>query len=342
MWVKQLGNAIVYWSGLASLYQLLTSRYVRILTYHHVGYEPGRLGLNRELYTSPRTFERQMRWLKYHCHPMSLKEVAQYLADRETVPAGAVVVTFDDGYADNYHYAWPILRRYEIPATIFLTTGYVGTERSFWWDELAAALEGSPVDGITLDFPDLYGNYELRTPSLRRSFFSVVCDAIKRTPPQRGSEILGRILAVLGSHSRTGRSVLTWDEVREMASVGMDFGSHTVDHVILTRVSAKEVYYQITASKAAIEAQIDRKVCSFSYPDGAFNDMVREMLPKVGYRISVTIRDGHPAKHGDDLFALSRIPVSEVGGWSVWRNRVAGIYAFATTARRSLYAQIRS
>src|SRR5215218_491100 len=109
-----------------------TDQRVVILLYHRVAElrsDPWGLGV------TPRHFAEHLKVLRQYAHPIGLQQLVQGLRDG-VLPERSVAVTFDDGYADNLHGAKPLLERYDIPATFFLTTGFLGQEREFWWDEL--------------------------------------------------------------------------------------------------------------------------------------------------------------------------------------------------------------
>ena len=124
---------------------------VQILTYHRVIPEPD------EFFPSMSVdgFERQMEYLASSCHVMALSEAVEAIEQR-AVPNNAVVITFDDGYRDNYDYAYPILRSLSLPATIFLSSGVVGTDGILWHDRVVRAFHRSELrrfDGYDLDDP---------------------------------------------------------------------------------------------------------------------------------------------------------------------------------------------
>jgi len=176
---------------------------ITVLAYHRVDTPDG--DVNN---VSPENFARQMACLRSRYHVVSVAELLGILA-RERASGRVVVVTFDDGYRDNYLNAVPILERFGIPACFFLSSGIVGTERHF--------------------------DHDL--------------------------ELAGRPLPVL-----------TWDEVRAMAGMGFEIGSHTVNHARLSECDLPRLRYELEGSKAELERQLGKPVTLFSYPFGRESD----------------------------------------------------------------------
>lgn len=188
-------------------------------------------------------FENQMRYLSNVYNPIPLERMAQHIQNGTSLPSKAIAVTFDDGYRDNYENAFPILKNYNIPATVFLTTGFIGTGEIPRWDK------------------EYYKNDKAL--------------------------------------------MLSWEQVQEMSDNGIFFGSHTVTHPFLTRISRKQAQKEIRQSMDIIEQQIGKPITTFAYPSGNFNSEIKEIVKDAGYTAAVSTIPGYNKMH-DDVHTLKR------------------------------------
>ncbi|MGE5178131.1 MAG: polysaccharide deacetylase family protein [Bacteroidota bacterium] len=241
----------------------------------------------------PDRFERQMRHLARAYRPLPLPELLQ--RSREgTVPKGAVAVTFDDGYADNADHALPILARHRIPATIFLATGCIGTGRILWHDEVLLAFAGSDRCEIRLaGAPPEAPALPLRTEAERHRAAFIALAELKPLPE---GERLARIRALQeelgrGDSAISASLMLDWDRVRAMRRAGVDFGSHTVTHPILSRVTPEREREELIDSKHTLERELGEEITLFAYPNGRpgdFSERTVAALRAAGYGGAVT------------------------------------------------------
>jgi peptidoglycan/xylan/chitin deacetylase (PgdA/CDA1 family) len=226
-----------------------------------------------------------------------------------------LAVTVDDGYADFYHVAFPVLRDYGIRATVYLVTDFVDGKTWLWPDMVShiflrtkRALVKTAVSGET--------EYRLDTEAERRAAAFDIKERAKRIPNQTRLELLSTLSADLGvSVPETAPeqyAPLNWDQIREMADAGVDFGAHTRSHPILSRLeSVAEADEEIAGCKRRLEDQLQRPVAHFCYPNGRPEDYSREtieIVKQAGYRSAVTTSYGLNAA-GQDPYRLLRLPV---------------------------------
>ena len=280
-----------------------------ILIYHRVHPEPTPFMIDA---VPPARFERQMRHLARAYRPMPLEELA--IRNLEgTVPPGAVAVTFDDGYADVETHALPILRRYGIPATVFLATGCIGTGRVPWHDEVLLAFEKTHRSEIRLPAGSAGRTLPLGTEA-ERAF--AASQALATLKPLSEEDRLDAVRAI-GGALRNGSAraadlgtelMLDWDRVRAMRRAGVRFGAHTVTHPILSRVTPERARDEVVESKSAIESALGEEVALFAYPNGRSEDFTDETVALVraaGFRAAVTTRFG-ANESGSDPFRFRR------------------------------------
>ncbi len=299
--------------GIAYLYgfvrRKLTKNQIAILTYHRVCPEEKQDGWSYEA-LSTRMFEEQIAYFCHHWNPISLDELVCYLITGKSLPKKAVVITIDDGYADNYLYAYPILRNHKMPATIFLTTGHIDTGKLFWWDEVSYILQHSTIEQINMG---QLGNFNLHSQVKKRQAFDDIAERMKHislTDRQHLVTKLGEACHV-SVHPSIGKElILSWEEIREMNANGIVFGSHTVNHHSLTMLPWVQAKHEIIQSKKDIEDKIGAPVTSFSYPHGEFNHNLANFVRDSGFLSAVTC---YPrlTTHSSRPHELGRITVPE-------------------------------
>lgn len=260
---------------------------------------------------TPAQFDSQMRYLREHLYPISLKDVITHVEGGRSTPQNAVAVTFDDGFADTYRYAFPVLRRYRIPATIFVSTGYVETGEPFWFEVASFLAYRLPIH--SLEMPDgirypTGNSWTERTASLRR-----LHSVLKDLPNATRLEILdswGHHYADELAHGASHHNrPISWSQITEMAASGIAFGSHTVSHPNLTRLTDEELERELTESKYALESKLQQPINTIAYPIGtpsAFNDKVITAAKKHSFTLGLTYVSGANSLPGANLLALRR------------------------------------
>lgn len=292
-----------------------------ILLYHCVGYarsDPW------SLFVSPRRFAAQMRWLEAHARPMSMEELASALASG-AVPSRAVAVTFDDGYANNLHLALPVLERHRIPATLFVSTGRIGTQREAWYDELEALVLSrgrrahrwpGVAKRVSAAGRRVLGGTSRAGDEYMRSYNRLL---LASEDERRGYLATIRNRSALPVGVRESHRPLTTEELALLAgSSVMTIGAHTVTHPVLSALTPQEQGAEIGESKAWLEDILSVKVDHFAYPFGGatdFSDTTAAIVQSLGFKSAVTTSAG-TVSSGLDTF---RLPRRLVGNWNAHR-----------------------
>ena len=258
----------------------------RVLYYHRVNDE------NDPFFPAISTalFEQQMRFVAQHYKVVSLAKLLDHLENG--TPQSVLAITFDDGYEDNFLNAFPILRRYNLPATIFLTTGGTDTRDALWFEQLAEAVKRTDREFIDLEI-DLPRRFWLRTQDERLRSNDGIFSMLRRLPDEERQQRLVNILrqlAVTGNPERRNK-MLTWDQVRLMMRYGIDFGGHTVTHPFLSKVTREKAAWEVSECKRRIEEELQQPVSYFAYPNGREEDFTswnKEMLRNAGYRAALS------------------------------------------------------
>jgi peptidoglycan/xylan/chitin deacetylase (PgdA/CDA1 family) len=235
-------------------------------------------------------FEREMEFLARHYKVISLDQLVDHLDGSN--PETLLAITFDDGYRDNFNHAFPILQRYGLPATIFLTTGSIDSCEPLWFEQVSLALKKTAREDLDLATdPPL--RFRIRTQVERLDCNSRIQNFLRGLPDADRRQWLARILralAVEGDEERHGK-MLTWDQIRYMQARGIDFGGHTITHPFLSRTTEEEAALEISGCKARIEEVLQHPVRYFAYPSGHEPDVSksnRDAVRRAGYRAAAT------------------------------------------------------
>ncbi len=217
-----------------------------ILTYHSIGNE-----IEPDETVAPEEFEKQLLYIKDNYKVISLEEAVEYLQTDIEKIAGSIVITFDDGHSDNYHIAYPLLKKHSFPATIFLISDLIN---------------------------------------------------------DKGGRYLSR------------------SQIDEMESNNISFGSHTISHRILTRLTNDEVVKEIRDSKDILESRLDRKINAFAYPVGTradFDDAIVEIVKAHKYTCACSNAYGMNDENSD-TFALKRIGIETTDNFFIFKKKIEG------------------
>ena len=292
--------------------------------YHRVLPEKKTDGIQAGMYVKSKIFEAHLTFLKKHFKIISLSELFTYpppppLKKEEKKQKPWCILTFDDGWYDFYEYAFPLLKEFQAPATVFLPTDFIGTNKWFWTDRLAEIF--LQKHKITPPIPPLVkgGLREVieKLENLKGSLESRLERAIEILKAYREEEI-EEILSALSvrrniDQALPNRAFLSWEELREMAQSGLiSFGSHTATHRILTTLKDEEIWDELTRSKKKLIAEkvVDSSFIPFSYPNGNYNEKIAKMVKEAGYSLAVTTENGWN-HFGSDPFTLKRIGIHQ-------------------------------
>lgn len=308
-----------------------------VLLYHRIADEPSD---PYGLCVSPSDFEEHMSSLRRLGVPMSLPEIARAARDG-ALPERALGVTFDDAYRDVLENAVPILERYDVPATVFVTTGDGGRTREFWWDELERLLlqAPSPPRVLELEIGGEARQWELgddgsagsdeeraggswhilddAAPTRRHAAFQEIYLLMRPLPGEERAAALETLRERVGDLApllRPSHAVMTPREVDEMVQGGLvDVGAHTVSHPDLTTLPRERQRQEIQDSKRELEAWIGRPVEGFAYPYGHHDQRAVEEVRTAGFGFACA-GEWQVVRPGCPPFLLPRIDVAPGGG----------------------------
>ena len=314
-------SPLLFYSGYYDFLLNRTKNRAVILTYHKVSNFTGEEGFHCkfDIGVSKNNFLKQMEFISRKMNPLPINDIVDCLDKNMRIPDKSVALTFDDGYQDNYINAYPVLKRYNIPATIFLTTGYIETQKIFWWEKIIGSVKKTNVPCIDLKVFKQFKNKgpvffdTLRLKSNREK--DIAIDAIMKFFKSFDHEMINQLLEILQDKLKVGDKdircpeMLTWAQVKEMSNNGIEFGAHTVTHPDLSSLMVDKVENELKLSRKVIEEKTNKPVYGFAYPYGLksnFNDKAREIIKSMGFRYACTAETGITT-HDSDTYGLKRI-----------------------------------
>lgn len=267
------------------------------------------------MYVSPESLTLHLSYLKTHFSLIPLSELVRRLQEGEDV-SGCAVITLDDGWRDNYVYAFPILKKLKVPATIFLASGFIGTSRWFWPEEIGWAILAGHRKTVDLSsLPESLSHIMTREPYLdmgiEERVDKIIAEMKTWEEPRRRSVVESCALLRESTLGETKPVLMSWEEVREMSQSGLvKFGSHTVSHALLDQLSLEKAQQEVADSAMRVSREIGLASELFAYPNGNYSPQVLSMLPASGITAAVTTKRG--LVDGDTpLLELPRIAVHE-------------------------------
>ena len=313
-WTKQWLARGLFWSGANYVKRHVSRPALTILVYHRVlPVDESQRSPFQGMVMAKDIFEAQMAHLQRYTSVLTLTDALQLLRE-DRLPHRPVVVTFDDGYRDNYEHAWPILAKYQIPATFFLTTDAIDRQVALWWDEVGMCVEHLSQKFCTerlqslTEIPTWLASL-LRQLSEERTAQEItvaIVNHLNRDSSQERRHIL-RLLRTIARFDDTEGAgmMLTWDNLRMMVKSGMQVGSHTVTHAFLDELDEAGARVEIEGSIQRIGQELRTPVRHFAYPRGRMVGSARKILRDVGIEAAVTTNPGHNGPQAD-LLQLKR------------------------------------
>lgn len=316
-----------------------------ILTVHGVmGEHPCQTWRPFRSFLEPRQLEQYIRVLQRDYQFVSLSEAVDMLCGRETKRARCLVLTFDDGYRNNATAAWPILQQCGVPATFFLVSGLVENPEPFWFDRLDYAFQQLPVDrtSLSLAIGDRVDELDVQGRQGRFNSCRAVRELCKLRSPEEIQSVVEQVEnAANGSLVDTfagdeWTALMGVEDIQRMSGEGADFGSHTVNHVILDKASDETARYEFAESKQAIENWTGRACEHVCYPSGRTNSRTPIVAREAGYVCGLTTVEG-ANKPGDNLHLLRRINLPPGISDAELQARVCGVAQTLHRWRRRVY-----
>jgi peptidoglycan/xylan/chitin deacetylase (PgdA/CDA1 family) len=290
-------------------------RQLLILAYHRVlpDVDEATWPFDVELLSAtPADFDWQMAFVARQLRPVTLSQVVASVQGGAALPRRAVLVSFDDGFADNHDHALPVLRRHGVPACVFLATDLIGTSAQLWFETVAHLLMRAPA-GSRCTLGDGSDATVPAPPTQRRLLIARALQSLKRLDETgRGAWVQG-LQGQFGPHTDPAVAPLTrmlsWDEARAMQRGGVEFGSHGATHAVLSQLTPEALAAELQRSRAVLERELGCETRALAYPVGgpqAFNEAVIAAAKQAGFRLGLSYIQGRNPLQGFDPFRLRR------------------------------------
>jgi len=273
----------------------------------------------------------QMQYVKKNFNPITLAMLIDSLEGKIELPKNPIVITFDDGFDDNYHIAFPILKELEIPATIFISTSYIETDETFWYEKLANFLLSHETE---VEVPELDISLSAENSmEHRRENYSRMVEKLKQVPNVLRLECIENLFdkynvdySSVGLSIRQLSATLSWSQLKEMSDSVFEIGSHSVTHPVLSTLSDSKLAEELENSKSVLESKLGIEIKTIAYPVGmeyAFNSEVEEAAKRAGYSLALSYIEGENYLNNLSLYALKRLHVDRGNPRSIFACKLA-------------------
>lgn len=267
-------------------------------------------------------FESQMKYLRTNFSVISLREALTISGDAARNFKTEIVLTFDDGLRNNYTIAYPILLRYELPATFFVCPGLIESGTWQWVHEMEQRLLSCTPGKLKKICAQLgIGGQELKDTDGGNVAEKII--ECMKTIENHSRITAEQLIRSLTQNFETDRhqhdlyDTMSWNELQSLDPDLITIGSHTVHHPVLTRLPHEEMRYQIQESKQWLQRRLNRPVEYFCYPNGDYDASIAQVVAQ-NYKAAVTTRAGYFNK-GDDVYQINRIPSQDKLPLFAWR-----------------------
>lgn len=260
--------------------------------------------------TSQATLIRHIKYLKKNYKIISLADLAARLKKGDSVPARSAVITIDDGYSDAFEIAFPVLREYGAPATLFVVTDFVDQKCWMWTDKARYVLSNSQREKLRVTVGPKPFDLHLNGNQSRLESATKVNAELKKLPAKDRDGEIEKIAATAGvaipDLPPTEFGAFTWENAREMDNSVISIESHTVTHPVLTNSSDSELEYELTRSRAVLEEKLQRPSRLFCYPNGNQGERERSAVSSADYDCAVST-ELRLATSDDNIVCLPRV-----------------------------------
>jgi peptidoglycan/xylan/chitin deacetylase (PgdA/CDA1 family) len=291
-----------------------------VVLYHRVVDPSGIEDMDPDMIdATPAEFDVQMKYLREHFQPVTIDEVLETKLAGRRLPPDSVLVSFDDGYRDNYEHAMPILQKYGMKGLFFVTTGHLTERRLFWWEHLNLLVRKSQQSAAHLNYP-APEDLDLSTAAGKSRAVRRLNRIVKDHFDLDLDRFIAGVAAACGvdwgydqARALADRALMTWDQVKEMRRAGMGIGSHTHSHRVLQTLPAADLAAELRESRKTLEAHLGEPVTTIAYPVGkpiSEAAPVRQAVADAGYQLGFTTKPGiNRMVPTDDPLDLHRLTI---------------------------------
>ncbi len=299
--------------------RLLPSSVPVIIRYHSVCSDSNLISAGIRL--TPESFKEHLAYFAKYFQVVTMKHLLERIQNREAFQKNTLVLTFDDGYADNLGAAKALVD-YGLTGLFYITAGCIESDERFWVAEVRHLIESTGKNGMILPLPDGECCIELSNVGEREQAIKKVTRLLKSVNMEVRENIRKSLRLELNDGPPFPRNLmLNWSQLREMVQMGMEIGGHTMTHPNLPSATKDEARAEIRGCKSLLEAQLKTEIIHFAYPNGGslahFDDKSKALLREAGFQSATTSKAGKPGFESD-LFELRRMRSTEALSEMLW------------------------
>jgi peptidoglycan/xylan/chitin deacetylase (PgdA/CDA1 family) len=307
--------------GVLRAARFITRRTPRVIMYHRFAAQHSRwrMGVDR--------FERQLIYLQKHYKLMTISDVARRIR-ADSLPENSAAITVDDCYEDFYLHAWPVLKKYGVPVTLYAVSGFIARRMWLWPDLIRYVTLKTQRPQVEFALRGRVFNLDMRTEDERAASWGKLADEALTLGNDERIQFISELGAVFNVRVPDlpvdDFRAMTWEQLRDVDRAGSEVGAHSISHPRLTSLALNAAIQEINGSKAEIEKHLGRRVTAFCYPNGGradFNDAIKLAVKDCGYENATTTV--MPKVGRVDLYAIGRIGAE--GNLRRFRRSLTGV-----------------
>ncbi|CAN5689016.1 N/A [soil metagenome] len=298
-----------------------------VVCYHRIG-NPALDPFYRPVFSAtPEHFRAQVQYLRDRFRLLRLDEVIPLVESGLDLKEPTALITFDDGYQDNFEVALPILNELKAAATFFLPADFLRSPRLFWWDRVAYVIHQTPLKSVTLDLPQPL-HFDFSTSDRDAVIFEIVHAFLQEDLAGEKTflaHLEERAEVDVLEKSLGGNLFMGFEAARILLKSGMDIGSHSLTHPKLARLPEDVQYRELVDSKSLLEQELGCPIEAIAYPFGgldAFTNQTKRLARSAGYRLGFAFLGGTNRTGHVDAMALKRINVGFADSPELLRARL--------------------
>lgn len=297
-------------TNILSLFQLISSKNLIIINYHRIT-DPKKSDndFNHSMFgPTPNELRRELTWMKECGTAISEADLIAYMQGNGSLPRNSFMVTFDDGYRDNYELALPVLRELKIPAIFFIPTQAIEERTLGWWEHVYWYLKQTKRNEITLRGT----NYQVPRPvtTLGDRFNDMLKFGTAEDNEKFLKELAAACEVTAPPKELCDKELMTWDQIRDCSSHGISIGAHTHSHRVLATLDVETQRQELTESKRLLEERLGHEVHSMAYPVGGyehFNQETMELARQCGYNLAFSFLTGTNQANSLESYDIKRL-----------------------------------
>ena len=295
-------------------------QHILVLLYHHIAPVGG---VNRSLSAVEDgmpvdEFDRQLKVLRKWYAPCHFDDLLSAAERPASVECDSLMVTFDDGYLDNRTLAMPCLESYGVPAIVFVASGFIDSQKQFWWirlNDIMRRLTDETLEEAVASFEDMPDLRQILCSSTvaiwsaRRETRMRIAGYLESLPDDQKRTILDRLQAIAGMAETSCLPLLSWSDLCQMQDEGFVIGGHTESHPSLETLSREEVARELSTSTEELVRRTGHRPRAFAYPYGAYNSDVISEVRQAGYSVALTVRPGCYSPANSEPYEVPRLQI---------------------------------